>query len=113
MKSFVESKLFWTGIAAIAAAGLDVYIEGGDFHAVLLACFGALVVILRRYTTKSMVFGSPATAGRIQAKKAVEQWDLYNGTGPSGPTRASSSIKSELMDSARPIRKTIPINGDG
>lgn len=55
-KPFWKSKLFLTAIAMFAVAAYDAWLEGGDLNAIILAGFGALVVIFRKLTTQGMVF---------------------------------------------------------
>jgi hypothetical protein len=55
-KPFWKSRLFLTALGMFAVAAFDAWQEGGDLNAIILAGFGALVVIFRKLTTQGMVF---------------------------------------------------------
>lgn len=74
MKSIIQSKLFWAGVAAILGAGLDAYISGGDPRTIVLAIVGALVIFLRRHTSTSVRFCSPRQARQLHAQDVVRRW---------------------------------------
>lgn len=76
MKSYIHSKLFWTGIATVALALLDAgyqaYTGVGDFRAAVLVVVGTLVIVLRKYTSSEMVFALPQKTRQLQAQRAIE-----------------------------------------
>jgi len=71
MKSFIQSKMFWTGAASVIGAGLDAYLTGGDMRTAIMAALGVLVVVLRKYTSTAIVFKSPDKARQLRGKTAV------------------------------------------
>jgi hypothetical protein len=63
-KPFWKSRLFLTGVAMMLVAAYDVWLEGGDLNAIIMAAFGALVVIFRKLTTEGMEFSLKDQRGK-------------------------------------------------
>jgi hypothetical protein len=75
MKSYLQSRMFWAGIATVAAAVIDAgyqaYVGSGDFRTVVLAGVGALVIVLRKYTSSEIVFTTPQKARQLHAQRVI------------------------------------------
>lgn len=59
VKSFLASRMFWTGAMMILGAIAEAIATGGDLRTVSLAAFGALVIWLRKHTSSGMDFSLP------------------------------------------------------
>lgn len=54
MKKWYQSRMIWTGVAAVTIAAGEAILAGGDWRTVAIAAIGALVIVLRPLTTKAI-----------------------------------------------------------